>query len=644
VRDFGGLPLTPYVFSFVTENRAVQSRSRTFEFDGDLPFLVDSTTAEVDSARSPSRVQGFLLFAGDRDNGPSGTILQPSGPDASRGPLGCAIARVQANDGVADDFDPTTSVAFDTGATLNTCVNATDGSTAVIYEFRSFHVRSGVTVRVTGRNAAIFLVAGDVRIEAGAVLRARGDGAGGSPQGAGGNGVTNSSADVAGGVGAAGGGSGGRAFDSTLVGFGENGTAGVGSPSAFLAPGRGGAANPVRVGPGRGAGSESSLGNAPDNRTSPSGGGGGHAQRPTFDGAGKALGAGSSPHSIDFPADPDGNGGRAGATYGDARMPTAEAGSGGGGAGAEVFTSATFVTGGTGGGGGAGGGFVDFTASGTIQILGEIDASGSRGGAGSSGFYTGTGGGGGGSGGGIRLLTPGSIELGTTTRLNAGGGAGGTSGLALLTSTAVPNPGGPGGDGRVVLEDGDSIVGALASANVTPREGEPGFNRGVFDPSRFRGGGLRPVAWTDVVDMGPANPTYLPAVQTTGVQEDFVAGVPARASRGVGRAAILIEARGYREKPDGSVDVAGVSGWTNVGYFVDSGTEILPTWVGLARPPSSDVPLAELPPGSTTTPFTTLSGRPFLQFRFSFFLGGTIGPSDPGPWIDRWTLNLQYDQ
>src|SRR5205085_4594231 len=114
-------------------------------------------------------------FAGDGDNGPTASILQSSGPDSSRGPVGCTTSTVQANDGAPDDFDPTTSVNFDTGATRNTCLNSTDGSAAVIYEFRTFHIRSGVTVRVVGRNPAIFLVNGDVRIESGGAIRARGD-------------------------------------------------------------------------------------------------------------------------------------------------------------------------------------------------------------------------------------------------------------------------------------------------------------------------------------------------------------------------------------------------------------------------------------------------------------------------------------
>src|SRR5262245_14743141 len=275
VRDFGGLPLVPKTFAFVTENRAAQTLAKTLEFNGDVPILTNQSTAEVNTARAASKVQGFLLFAGDGDNGPTATILNPSGPDNSRGPTLCTTGTVQTNDGTPDDFDPTTSVNFDTGATLNTCLNSTDGSTAVIYEFRTFHIRSGVTVRVVGRNPAIFLVTGDVKIEAGGVLRVRGDGLNGAPQGNGGNGTGGGAAtppNTPAGTGISGGGAGGRCLTTSVAAFSENGAAGFGSPDFNQPQGLGGAANPVRIGAGRGAGSVSLSGTNAPNLTSPSGG------------------------------------------------------------------------------------------------------------------------------------------------------------------------------------------------------------------------------------------------------------------------------------------------------------------------------------------------------------------------------------
>jgi hypothetical protein len=149
---------------------------------------------------------------------------------------------------------------------------------------------------------------------------------------------------------------------------------------------------------------------------------------------------------------------------------------------------------------------------------------------------------------------------------------------------------------------------------------------------------------TDILDMGPAAPTYIPPTQNYGVLEDFIAGIPAVASRGVTKTGIYIEARGYAANADGTVNLATVTGWTNVGYFTDSGSENFPTWTPNARPPIADLPLVQLPQGSTANPFSGVNGRPFLQFRISFYLASTVGPFDAGPYIDRWTLHFTYDQ
>src|SRR5262245_36811408 len=131
VRDFGGLPATPITFSFTTENRPTQVGLMRFEFDGDVPINENQTSAEVNTPRAPSKAQGFVLFAGDGDNGPIANLLLPSGPDTSRGPVGCTAPYAIPNDGLPDDFDPSTDTVLDTGATVNTCKNGTDGSTAV---------------------------------------------------------------------------------------------------------------------------------------------------------------------------------------------------------------------------------------------------------------------------------------------------------------------------------------------------------------------------------------------------------------------------------------------------------------------------------------------------------------------------------
>jgi hypothetical protein len=648
VRDFGGNALLPSAFGFVTENRPAQTLPRLFEFDGDVPILGDLSTGEVNTARSISRAQGFLLFAGDGDNG--AVLDASSGPDAANGPAGCAPARVQGNDGSPDDFDPLADVVLDTGATRNTCVNSTDGSTAVVFEFRSFHVRAGVTVRILGRNPAIILTKGDVAIDAGARVLVRGDGVGGAPSGVGASGQWQTTNDAPGGTGVAGGGAGGAGiYDELAPSFSRNGEAGFGSPDAFLSPGVGGGATAIRVGAGRGTGSIRSTNQNPVNLTGSGGGGGGHAQAPTFVNAGAFSGAGTDARAYDFPADPDGKGGRGGAIYGGAtgRMPTAEAGSGGGGGGTArgtPWTTGAFANT-VGGGGGAGGGFVDFTSSRDIRVFGTIDAAGSRGGTGATAFFQGGGGGGGGSGGGIRLLTPGRVEFGAATIVTAAGGAGGLGTQPGAGNPNIANAGGPGAVGRLVIEDGDSVVtGFTAAATVIPGEGASGFYRGPFDASRFVGGGLRPVVVTDLIDMGPTSPLYLDPVQSYGVREDFVVGVPSVASRGVGRTALFIEAQGFSTLSDGSVDPASGTGWKSVGYFTDSGAESFPTWTPAAKPPVTDVPASQRQPGNTGDGIAQLNGRGFVQLRLSFFLSATQTPNDPGPYLDRWTPLIRYDQ
>jgi hypothetical protein len=640
VRDFGGNPLVPKTFAFTTEDRIQQTKSLVLEFDGFPPFDQNASTAEVNTARALSKVQGFLLIAGDGDNGPTSNMNGASGPDTSKGPIGCSAPFASVvNDGLPDDFDPDVDVLLSTGNTRNTCNNATDGSAAVTFEYRSFRIRNGVTVRLTGINPAIILVRGDINIEAGGRLLARSDGGGGGPAtGNGANGTGQTVTNSNGGTAVAGGGAGGRGLISAAntVVYSENGTAGYGSPDAFLSAGTGGA-SPVRQGAGRGAVGQFLTTSNGTNRISPSGGGAGHAVAGQ---PGTANGNGTTPRYL-MDANVDG---QAGSTYGnsDGRMRTAEAGSGGGGGGSD--TAAPFTTGfyyGTGGGGGAGGGFVDLTTQSDIRNVGTIDAAGGRGGNGGgpgAGFYGSGGGGGGGSGGGIRLLTPAAIQIGAGALLTVAGGGGGGS-QAYPANGATANNGGSGGVGRIAFEDGDSVISGLGGATIIPTEGSSGFYRGVFDATRFQGGGLRPFAVTQLIDIGPFSPTYLVPVAA-----DFLAGIPAISSRVDGDVGIFIEAQGFTANPDGTPTTIS-TGWKNVGYFNDSGSEQVPTWVPSATPPPLDVASAGgILPGNTGGDITDLNGRQFVQFRFTFFLPPTIGPFDPGPYVDRWTLRFTYDQ
>ncbi len=111
VQDLGGNPLTPFTMAFTTENRPATLSTYVVENEGETPYQDDVTTAEVGAPRAPSKVQGFLLFAGDSDNGPD--LLSPTLPEDDFGT--CSTPR-QVNDGIPDDFDPVSDVILDTGA------------------------------------------------------------------------------------------------------------------------------------------------------------------------------------------------------------------------------------------------------------------------------------------------------------------------------------------------------------------------------------------------------------------------------------------------------------------------------------------------------------------------------------------------
>ena len=81
----------------------------------------------------------------------------------------------------------------------------------------------------------------------------------------------------------------------------------------------------------------------------------------------------------------------------------------------------------------------------------------------------------------------------------------------------------------------DRIVAAFEALEDLPGEGAAGFYRGVFDATRFQGGGLRPTLVTRVIDAGPFAPVFLSPTAA-----DFVAGIPLVSSRGMGRTTINV--------------------------------------------------------------------------------------------------------
>lgn len=642
IQDFGGTPFSPETVSFTTENLAMQTGDHTLEYDETTPIDDTGTTADVNTARSPSLAQGYLLFAGDGDNG-----ADPYSPSLPNSMISSCQTPLQANSGAKTLFQPSVDETLHTGDTVSTCPNSVDGSTAVVWEFKKFHIPSGVTVRITGKNPAIILVQDEILIESGGRLLARGDGQGGSPRSRGGSAGTSVTTGTAGGTGVAGGGNGGKGHAYPAPSTGRYGDDGV---QGYFTTSTGAIDAEVGDAPGTGGGEGNSSGywgnQTAVNRNMPSGGGGGHA---TAGESGTALGTGSSPERIDLTVTGSGGG-----TYGatDSRMQRAEAGSGGGAAG-ELRSFASTSGRCPGGAGGAGGGFVDLTCSGNIRIYGTIDAAGGNGGQGAgnpfSPNYTNnaaTGGGGGGSGGGIRLITAQKIILGPTSVLTAAGGLGGAGGTNQTSGGPAPvNNGGAGGMGRIVLESGTTTVTGLQDASVTPGMGTDGFYLGMFDPTRFSGGGVSTEALTQPILAGPVpipgvSPAYLEPVAS-----DFVAGIPMAGSRGQGATGILVEARGWQMTVDGVIDeTTGPSTWTTLGSFADSGAPSVPTWKpALSKGIPADIVLAPDNPG-TLVGVAHLKGYAYVQVRLTFYLPETASPLTAGPYVDSLTLRFTYDQ
>ena len=634
--DYGQQLMTPFTLSFTTQNLDGVDSSYYVLNEGETPWNVGLSTADINTARAPGLVQGYMLFAGDGDNG--GDQLTPQVP---RTPTDCN-ARVNA--GTKDNFDPTGDVLLDTGASTN-CTNETDGSTAVVWEFASMRIRNGFTVRVIGKNPAIFLVQGDVIIENGGTLKARGasssddgrGGNGGNYQGSNGQGLT----DIQGGKGVAGGGNGAISEEADQdPRYGDDGNAGFGSDDY----------NPTmpRISPSNSNPSDAPLGagfagqpsanpasSSPWDGSSAGGGGGGHAE-PGVDGDTNDTGTNFKLQLAKRSF--GGEAYEASANSGD-KLQTPEAGSGGGSGGfqnARTFSNSTSYVA-TGGGGGAGGGFIDITSSGNIEIYGTLDVAGGRGGNGAGwSTYNRSAGGGGGSGGAARLLTPNDIVLASTAIVTAAGGAGG-QGVAPSTNPSGLNNGGAGGNGRIVMETNNGIVTGLGAASVIPTEGATGFYRGAFDATRFQGGGLEPQALSDVFALGPFNPVF-----QVPVPGDFTVGVPTGSSTGTGMTAMLIEAQGFQMKPDATPDLGSGTGWYTIGHFVDSGVDSAPTWFTTA-PSGAQLP-GGVPGDNVGTGINNLDTNEFIQLRITMYLNAGIGPFDPGAYLDTWVINFTSDQ
>jgi hypothetical protein len=242
------------------------------------------------------------------------------------------------------------------------------------------------------------------------------------------------------------------------------------------------------------------------------------------------------------------------------------------------------------------------------------------------------------------MLTPNDIVFSATTTITTAGGSGGTGSKPY--SVLTRSNGGAGGNGRLAFEDGDSVIGGLAGAVIVPSEGDVGFYRGVFDATRFKGGGLSPGAQTEIFAVGPFNPDFeVPA------QGDFLAAMPTEGAPGAGKVGMLIEMRGYQMGADALPDLATETDWYSIGWLKDTGVETLPEWnLGHPAYPGSPPPADDnaLKPGSphggTGSGIDKLDGYEYVQIRISIYLPDTITVSDAGPLLDDWTIRYSSNQ
>ena len=105
---------------------------------------------------------------------------------------------------------------------------------------------------------------------------------------------------------------------------------------------------------------------------------------------------------------------------------------------------------------------------------------------------------------------------------------------------------------------------------------------------------------------------------------------------------ILVEAQGYQTLPDATPDLGTASGWFTVGHFTDSGVENLPTW-NTTQPTAAQLP-GGVPADNAGLGIANLDTNEFIQLRITFYLSSSIGATDPGHFIDRWTICFTSDQ
>ena len=360
-----------------------------------------------------------------------------------------------AGNGSDGDFKPTSNV------TLNSDFQQQ-------YQFRTFEVPAGVTVRLTGDYPVELLSLQTMKIDG--VIDASGqDGGTGEV-----NTISWSVPANPGGAGGPGGGDGGDIatnVPSTLVSNykgnqGSDGEAGYGTSGTGGGAATWGAAYNYKYG-------------------SAAGGGGGHAT------AGKAGKDGAYAYSSSY----NGTGGKAGSIGGNADLDPITAG-GGGGPGMNMWYYSYPNSCGAGSGGG-GGGALTLRCANNIEITGgKVLAEGGDGGPAGSSSYASGGVGGAGAGGAILIRTLKELVCQGAT-ISASGGKGATHTYSYYKGS----PGGDGGSGRLQLEDGDGFP-ALNSTTTSPTS----YGRGTFAAS---GAGTPSIGQTLWINLGIFDPDMI---------------------------------------------------------------------------------------------------------------------------------------
>ena len=130
-------------------------------------------TVDIDTARSPGLAQGWLLFAGDGDNGGNTDTTAFVARVLRR----ASTARTSTERRLQGRLRPDANVTLNTGCSRRageSCTNKTDGSQAVVWEFATFRIRTASPWTIAARTRRSSWCRAPSSSRAGGVLRASG--------------------------------------------------------------------------------------------------------------------------------------------------------------------------------------------------------------------------------------------------------------------------------------------------------------------------------------------------------------------------------------------------------------------------------------------------------------------------------------